>query len=162
MKKLFHRGTQADNTVYVVSGLPYSGTALMMQLLTAGGLSPLTDNARLADGDNRKGYYEFAPVKDLPESNVAWVAGARGKVVKVISHLLPYLPSDYNYNAFLGHTLDLHHMAAVIDPKLYRQRTKSRDRRGARPAGDRAHPGGGAALEAGGRSQTPWPARDRE
>jgi hypothetical protein len=97
MKKLFDRFKKADKTIYVVSGLPRSGTAMMMQMLEAGGLSPLIDNERTADGDNRKGYYEFAPVKHMQDGNVAWVAEARGKVVKVISSLLQYLPSDYNY-----------------------------------------------------------------
>ncbi len=87
-----------DNTlITVVSGLPRSGTSMMMKLLEAGGLSPLTDNLRTADEDNPKGYYEFERVKQLPKGDVAWLPDAQGKVVKVIAALLPSLPGGYHY-----------------------------------------------------------------
>jgi hypothetical protein len=86
-----------DNTIVVVSGLPRSGTSMMMKMLEAGGLSPLTDNLRTADEDNPKGYYEFERVKQLPKGDFAWLPDATGKVVKVIAALLPYLPPDYSY-----------------------------------------------------------------
>jgi hypothetical protein len=83
--------------VTVVSGLPRSGTSMMMKLLEAGGLPPLTDNLRTADEDNPKGYYEFERVKQLPKGDVAWLPEAQGKVVKVIAALLPSLPGGYQY-----------------------------------------------------------------
>src|SRR5512147_2016070 len=83
--------------VTIVSGLPRSGTSMMMKLLEAGGLPPLTDNLRTADEDNPKGYYEFERVKQLPKGDVAWLPEAQGKVVKVIAALLPYLPAEYTY-----------------------------------------------------------------
>jgi broad-specificity NMP kinase len=86
-----------DNMIVIVSGLPRSGTSMMMKMLEAGGLSPLTDNLRTADEDNPKGYYEFERVKQLPKGDFAWLPDAQGKVVKVIAALLPYLPGDYNY-----------------------------------------------------------------
>jgi broad-specificity NMP kinase len=85
------------NNIVIVSGLPRSGTSMMMKMLEAGGLSPLTDNLRTADEDNPKGYYEFERVKQLPKGDFAWLPDAQGKVVKVIAALLPYLPPDYNY-----------------------------------------------------------------
>jgi hypothetical protein len=87
----------SNQVVTIVSGLPRSGTSMMMKLLEAGGLPPLTDNLRTADEDNPKGYYEFERVKQLPKGDVAWLPEAQGKVVKVIAALLPHLPSGYEY-----------------------------------------------------------------
>ncbi len=86
-----------QHIITVVSGLPRSGTSMMMKLLEAGGLPPLTDNLRTADEDNPKGYYEFERVKQLPKGDVAWLPDAQGKVVKVIAALLPSLPGGYQY-----------------------------------------------------------------
>ena len=77
--------------VTVVSGLPRSGTSLMMQMLTAGGLPPLHDGNRPADTDNPRGYYEFAPAKNL-RADASWMPQARGRVVKLVAQLLPFLP----------------------------------------------------------------------
>jgi hypothetical protein len=86
-----------SKVVTIVSGLPRSGTSMMMKMLEAGGLPPITDNIRTADEDNPKGYYEFERVKQLPKGDVAWLPDAQGKVVKVIAALLPYLPGGYEY-----------------------------------------------------------------
>ena len=83
--------------IVVVSGLPRSGTSMMMKMLEAGGIPPLTDHIRAADEDNPRGYYEFERVKKLREGDVAWLPDARGKAVKVIAALLTYLPAAYNY-----------------------------------------------------------------
>lgn len=83
--------------ITIVSGLPRSGTSMMMKMLEAGGLPVLTDHQRAADEDNPKGYYEFERVKKLPEGDYAWLPEARGKVVKVISALLEHLPGDFDY-----------------------------------------------------------------
>jgi len=89
--------SDTDKTIYVVSGLPRSGTSMMMKMLEAGGLSPMTDNIRTADDDNLQGYYEFERVKAMKEGDTAWVGDAQGKVIKVISALLEHLPSAYQY-----------------------------------------------------------------
>lgn len=86
-----------NKPIYIVSGLPRSGTSMMMKMLEAGGLEILTDNIRTADDDNLQGYYEFEQVKQLKEGDIAWVGDAQGKVVKVISALLEHLPSEYSY-----------------------------------------------------------------
>ncbi len=83
-------------TINVVSGLPRSGTSMIMKILEAGGLKPLTDNIRTADEDNPKGYYEFERVKKLPD-DTAWLKDAKGKVVKILAELVTYLPNDHNY-----------------------------------------------------------------
>ncbi|MCC6986560.1 MAG: hypothetical protein IT309_09030, partial [Anaerolineales bacterium] len=82
-----------SETIYIVSGLPRSGTSMMMKMLEAGGLKALTDNIRAADDDNLQGYFEFERVKAMKEGDTAWVGEAQGKVVKVISALLEHLPS---------------------------------------------------------------------
>lgn len=82
--------------VTVVSGLPRSGTSMMMKMLDAGGMQILTDNIRTADEDNPKGYYEFERVKKI-EHDKAWLPEAQGKAVKLISALLRHLPDQYRY-----------------------------------------------------------------
>lgn len=86
-----------DKTIYVVSGLPRSGTSMMMKMLEAGGVTPLVDNIRTADDDNLQGYYEFERVKAMKDGDVAWISEAQGKVIKVISALLESLPAEYTY-----------------------------------------------------------------
>lgn len=93
LKKLF----KPKQPIIIVSGLPRSGTSMMMKMLEAGGIPPLTDKLRTADDDNPKGYYEFERVKQLDKGDSAWLPEATGKVVKVISQLLKYLPADYDY-----------------------------------------------------------------
>jgi hypothetical protein len=70
---------------------------MMMRMLEAGGLPVMTDHIRIADESNPKGYYEFEQAKQLKEGNIGWVAEARGKVVKIISALLEYLPPEHEY-----------------------------------------------------------------
>ena len=82
--------------ITIVSGLPRSGTSLMMQMLAAGGMSILSDGERQADTDNPRGYLEWERIKQLPKEP-ACIAEAEGKVVKVISQLLLSLPAGYQY-----------------------------------------------------------------
>jgi hypothetical protein len=82
--------------ITVVSGIPRSGTSLMMQMLAAGGMPVLTDGQRSADANNPRGYYELESVKALAR-NAEVVGQADGKVVKIISSLLPSLPKQYQY-----------------------------------------------------------------
>ena len=88
--------------ITIVSGLPRSGTSLMMQMLVAGGLPALTDEARPPDQSNPRGYLEFERVKRL-RSDQSWVAEARGKAVKIIHLLLSELPLDgrFDYRVLL-------------------------------------------------------------
>jgi hypothetical protein len=82
--------------ITIVSGLPRSGTSLMMQMLAAGGLPILTDGERKSDTDNPRGYLEWERSKQLPKDPEC-IAEAEGKVVKVISQLLLSLPSGREY-----------------------------------------------------------------
>jgi hypothetical protein len=82
--------------ITIVSGLPRSGTSLMMQMLVAGGMTALSDGERRADTDNPRGYIEWERIKQLP-SDPACIAEGEGKVVKVISRLLLSLPGGHEY-----------------------------------------------------------------
>lgn len=82
--------------ITIVSGLPRSGTSLMMQMLVAGGMTPLSDGKRKADADNPRGYLEWERIKQLP-NDPACIAEGEGKVVKIISRLLLSLPVDHEY-----------------------------------------------------------------
>ncbi|MBI3477895.1 MAG: sulfotransferase family protein [Acidobacteria bacterium] len=82
--------------ITIVSGLPRSGTSLMMQMLVAGGMQALSDGERKADTDNPRGYLEWERIKQLPKEP-ALIAEAEGKVVKVISQLLLSLPDGHDY-----------------------------------------------------------------
>ncbi len=86
--------------VSIVSGLPRSGTSMMMRMLAVGGLEPLTDGVRSADPDNPLGYYEFELVKNTREDS-SWVALAIGKAVKAIHLFLEDLPLDRRYRVVL-------------------------------------------------------------
>jgi hypothetical protein len=108
---------QEANQVVVVSGLPRSGTSLMMKLLQKAGLPILTDNVRAADGDNQGGYYEYEPVKWMKEGDKSWMKNAVGKGVKIISHLLPNLPAGYSYKVVFM-TRDLREIIASQDAML--------------------------------------------
>jgi len=86
--------------VTVVSGAPRSGTSMMMRMLDAGGIPALTDGLRAPDRDNPHGYFEYEPVKKTREDS-SWVAGARGRVVKMVHALLKDLPQGHEYRVVL-------------------------------------------------------------
>jgi len=70
---------------------------MMMQMLAAGGLRPLTDGARPADGQNERGYFEHSAVKGL-RRDASFLGEARGRAVKIIAQLLPFVPRSPNRN----------------------------------------------------------------
>ena len=110
--------------VTVVSGLPRSGTSMMMRMLERGGLPILTDGFRKADEDNPLGYYEFEPVKRL-DRDVSWLPDAYNKAVKIIYIFLYNLPGDHMYKVLFmkRHLHDL-----VASQKVMLRRREERDR----------------------------------
>lgn len=107
--------------VIVVSGLPRSGTSMMMKMLDAAGLELFVDNIRVADEDNPKGYFEYEPVKELANTeNKSWLRQSRGKVLKVISFLLPHLAQDCFYRIIFMRR-DLHEIMASQNRMLERR-----------------------------------------
>lgn len=87
---------QIKGEIIIVSGLPRSGTSMMMQIMDNGGYDVLTDKLREADNNNPKGYYEYEPVKKLMVDK-SWLPEAKGKTIKIIAQLLPFLPSNFDY-----------------------------------------------------------------
>jgi hypothetical protein len=74
--------------ITIVSGLPRSGTSLMMQMLQAGGMPILIDPKNTADPDNPRGYFEWSG--EIGEN-------AEGRAVKVLSMRLFELPTGHDY-----------------------------------------------------------------
>ncbi len=92
--------------ITIVSGLPRSGTSMMMQMLKAGGLEILTDNVREPNEDNPRGYYEYEPAKRLSKNN-SWLGVAEEKALKIVSPLLYELPPEHKYGIiFMQRPLD--------------------------------------------------------
>jgi hypothetical protein len=106
LDRLIRRRT--SEPLVVVSGLPRSGTSMMMQMLGAGGLSLLTDGTRAADASNPSGYFELESVTRLDAAAArALVAAGRGKAVKIVSPLLHHLPDPGPYRVvFMRRDLD--------------------------------------------------------
>jgi len=118
------RQSKYGEPVVVVSGLPRSGTSMMMNMLVSGGVPSFEDGERAADVDNPKGYFEFERIKDLEtETDKSYVRHARGKAVKVISFLLPYLPPD-NFYRVIFMRRDLDEILASQDKMLNRLGTQ--------------------------------------
>ena len=113
------------STIIVVSGLPRSGTSMMMKMLAEGGLPPVTDSIRGADEDNPNGYFEFEPVKQLAEGQSAWLEQADHKIVKIVSALLEHLPSDYHYKIIFMER-DIKEILASQQKMLQRRNEKSK------------------------------------
>ena len=107
LRRRFFSRTQGE-PITVVSGLPRSGTSMLMKMVEAGGLTVMTDSQRTADVDNPKGYFEFERIKDLEkETDKSYVRQARGKALKVISFLIKDLPDDNDYRIiFMRRDLD--------------------------------------------------------
>ena len=110
--------------ITIVSGLPRSGTSMMMKMLEAGGMTAVTDGIREADEDNPRGYYELELVKKTKE-DASWLDNSDGKVVKMISMLLRDLPANREYKVVF--------MIRDLDETLASQQ-KMLERRG-KPAG---------------------------
>jgi hypothetical protein len=104
--------------ICVVSGLPRSGTSMMMRMLEAGGMPILTDNIRVADADNPNGYYEFEPVKHLARDS-SWLTDAYGKAVKIVYRLLRSLPQEHQYKVIMMNRL-IEEVVASQDAMLQR------------------------------------------
>jgi Sulfotransferase domain len=95
-----------NSDIVIVSGLPRSGTSLMMQLLEAGGIEVVTDHVRSADTDNPRGYHEFERVKKIKQ-DASWIPEIRGKAIKLVSQLLYDLPANEAYRViFMERDLD--------------------------------------------------------
>ncbi len=113
----------------IVSGLPRSGTSLMMQILRAGGMDIMHDGIRTADDDNQEGYWEWEQIKAL-RKNPRIIEQAGGKVIKIISALLNCLPSHHRYRILF--------MRRPV-PEVVDSQWKMLANRGTVPRSERAH-----------------------
>lgn len=84
------------DAIVVATGLPRSGTSLLMQMLAAAGVPVLVDDVRPPDANNPRGYYEYAPVRSIAR-DASFLPRARGKAVKVVAPLLAHLPVGERY-----------------------------------------------------------------
>jgi hypothetical protein len=109
--------------VTIVTGLPRSGTSMMMRMLASGGMNIVTDNIRRADVDNPKGYYELEKVKQIGRDS-SWLEETKGKVFKMVSMLLYELPEEYEYKIiFMKRHMD--EILASQKKMLERQKEKN-------------------------------------
>jgi LPS sulfotransferase NodH len=133
--------------ITIVSGLPRSGTSLMMQMLAAGGMPVLSDGERVADVDNPRGYLEWERIKQLPK-DPGCIAEAEGKVVKVISLLLLSLPEGHEYRVIF--------MQRPLPEVLASQEAMMRNRGTAKPGAGNANAIIGDAFEKNLRAVNAW------
>jgi hypothetical protein len=110
--------SRESQPVLIVSGLPRSGTSLLMQMLVAAGIEPLTDGIRQADENNPHGYFESQRVLELAQ-DATWLHSAGGKVVKIVIPLLPLLPDHLNCK-ILVMVRDLHEVVRSQNDMLVR------------------------------------------
>jgi hypothetical protein len=115
----FGSEVDANKVITVVSGLPRSGTSMMMQILAAAGRETLSDSKRAPDEDNPLGYFEFEKATELAK-DVSWIPQARGKAVKIVAQLLPFLPSNEHYQLIFMER-DLEEVIASQNAMLARQ-----------------------------------------
>jgi hypothetical protein len=84
------------NEIILVTGLPRSGTSLLMAMLQAGGVTLCSDGQRAPDLHNPRGYFEHRAVLTLAQES-AWLEQLGGQAVKVLSrqleHVAPELPA---------------------------------------------------------------------
>ena len=109
-----------NELITVVSGLPRSGTSMLMQMLDAAGYPCLTDGIRKADADNPRGYFECEKVKRL-RRDWGWMPEAEGKAVKIIAQLIPFLPPQFSYRVIFMER-DIGEVLASQRKMLQRQR----------------------------------------
>lgn len=116
--------TLDNGFITVVSGLPRSGTSMMMRMLEKGGIPILCDGIRQADEDNPLGYFEYEPVKRL-DKDASWLPQAYNKAVKIIYIFLYNLPRDHRYKVlFMRRDLE----EVVASQKAMLRRRQENDR----------------------------------
>lgn len=107
IRSFVNRLIKKNAFITIVSGLPRSGTSLMMSVLKAGGMALIVDGIREPDANNPKGYFEYERAKKLPKGDTGWLNSAQGKAVKIISALLEYLPKNFQYRViFMERDMD--------------------------------------------------------
>jgi hypothetical protein len=97
---------KAMSEIIIVTGLPRSGTSLMMQIFDKSNISVLTDGKREKDISNPEGYYELEAVKGIVKDN-SFLKDASGKVVKIVAPLTIFIDKSLKYKAvFMRRDMD--------------------------------------------------------
>jgi len=115
-----------EECLVVVTGLPRSGTSLLMQMLAAGGMQVVSDGLRQADEDNPRGYFEFEPVKSLARDS-KWLCEHPGCAIKIVAPLLAGLPQGLACRVILSNR-DLDEILDSQERMLARRGTAERRR----------------------------------
>jgi hypothetical protein len=92
----------APDPLVIVTGLPRSGTSLLMAMLKAGGIATVTDGLRQPDEDNPRGYFEDARVKSLAR-DASWLSQAAGCAVKILIPLIRSVPATISASILWVH-----------------------------------------------------------
>lgn len=105
--------------IYIVSGLPRSGTSMIMQILEAGGMPIATDRKREPDESNPKGYLEIKSIINKLKDNPDFVFNFKGKALKVIAYGLQFLPYGNYYVIYVERNIEeiLDSMEKMMDSK---------------------------------------------
>lgn len=113
-----------EHVNYIVSGLERSGTSMMMQMLTAGGLSIAYDDLRKSDEHNPKGYFELSGGKIITKlmQKTFPMDEYRGRFIKITAFGLLYLPPGAYKIIYMQRNLDeildsMEKMAQITDPQ---------------------------------------------
>ncbi|MEQ1904090.1 MAG: alkaline phosphatase family protein [Pirellulaceae bacterium] len=91
-----------EESIVIVTGLPRTGTSMMMQMLQAGGVPVLVDDHRQSDESNQRGYFEHEDAKRTATDS-GWISAAKGKAVKIVVQLLKDLPPENHYRIVFMH-----------------------------------------------------------
>ncbi|HEU5270073.1 MAG TPA: hypothetical protein VFU36_09120 [Jatrophihabitans sp.] len=96
-------GGVAAGPLTVVTGVPRSGTSLLMQLLARGGMPVTTDGVRRPDESNPRGYFEHEAVKGLGSGRLSRdeLAAMADTAVKIVAPLVLRLPAGLRYRVLL-------------------------------------------------------------
>lgn len=92
--------------ITLITGIPRSGTSLMMQLFKAANVDIATDAIRTEDDNNPKGYYELEAVKGIVKNN-AFLKDLDGKTIKIVAPLVTFIDLSLEYRVvFMIRDLD--------------------------------------------------------
>lgn len=108
-KSDFHKDKLKSNylgEIFVVSGLPRSGTSMLMQMLVNGGMEAFVDDSRDIDENNPNGYFEHSLVKNL-SLNSNWMQLTDHKLIKIVAPVIMNIPLNYKYKVvFVERSVD--------------------------------------------------------
>ena len=92
--------------ILIITGLPRSGTSLMMQIIEKTEIPVFSDGKREKDINNPEGYFELEAVKGIVKDN-SFLENAKGKALKIVAPLPIFLDKKLNYKVvFMRRNMD--------------------------------------------------------